>query len=99
MNKYYTTNIRSLWIPICIGFKCGYWYIKIDKYIILASQLEHYYVNTLLGEHLSDFETYVNSDNANPMESAGKELCWAYAGTVAQGATAQLTCLSQLHGR
>ena len=48
---------------------------------------------------LSDFNNYVMSDNANPMIATDKELCWAYVGAVANGATVELTCLSVLSGR
>ena len=52
-----------------------------------------------VGERLHDFEIYVSSDNANPMDSVTKEICWAYIGTVADGTTAELTCISELNGR
>ena len=77
----------------CYGFKL---LLDIFWYILISTS---YFTFFYKAGRLHDFNNYVMSDNANPMISTDKELCWAFDGTVAEGATVELTCSSLLSGR
>ena len=53
----------------------------------------------ITGGRLHDFDTYISSDTASPIDSTDKELCGHFAGPVANSSTVRLECIPILEGR